>query len=321
MSITKQKNRFFFIFFVLFFCISNIPSSKAEDDEDFFAEIGQETPRQPSINNDPFEKFNRKIFDFNVVFYDKFLVPAGDWYANNLPPEVRIAIKNVLQNYSTTPSSLFYSVADFDLEAILNNGWRFFTNTLFGLFGVDDIATKLELEQRHKNFGDVLYFLHIPRGPYIMLPFAGPSNLRDTAGTAIGWLITSYFTMHWLICDYAYLYSYANYFNPLLIPFDGDLNAMSWIGFGITGLNVVRIALEKNTTIKFLSTNVIDRYASFRSAYYQSLDKAEKEYKEARLNGKTTRYNVCDYDALDELPDNCQDDPKSYSLTIGENKH
>ena len=306
---------------VLFFFHTSLLALSADtNDEDFFAEMEQETQKQPSINNDPFEKFNRKIFDFNVVFYDKFLVPVGDWYANNLPPEVRIAIKNILQNYSTTPNDIFFSVADFDLEAIVVSGWRFFTNTLFGFFGVDDIATKLDLEQRHKSLDNILYFYHIPRGPYIMLPLIGPSNLRDTAGMAIGGILTSYFTMHWLMGDYAYLYSYANYFNPAIIPFDGGLSAMSWISLGMTGLNLARIALEKNTTIKFLSSNTIDRYANFRSAYYQSLDKTEKEYKEARFNGKTTRYNVCDYDALDDLPDSCKEDPKSYTLAIGGNK-
>lgn len=306
--------------FLTFFYISHFALSADADDEDFFTEMEQELPKQPSTNNDPFEKFNRKIFNFNTAFYDKLLVPAGDWYENTIPQDVRIAIKNVLQNYSTTPSNIFFSVADFDLEAVIVGGWRFFTNTLFGFFGIDDIATKLDLEQRRKSLDNILYFYHIPRGPYIMLPLIGPSNLRDITGTAIGWILTSYFTMHWLIGDYAYLYSYANYFNPAIIPFDGGLNAMSWISFSMTALNLVRISLEKNTTIKFLSANTIDRYTNFRSAYYQSLNKTEKEYKEARFNGKTTRYNVCDYDTLDDLPDSCKEDPKSYSLAIGGSK-
>ena len=328
MPLLKPKQKCFLHIFLVFFSnfltillfffnTSHFALSGETDDENFFKEMEQELPKKKPINNDPFEKFNRKIFAFNVLFYDKLLVPIGNWYDDTLPPEVRLAIKNVLQNYSTTPNDIFFSVADFDLEAIVVNGWRFFTNTLFGFFGIDDIASSLNLTQRRKTFDNVLYFYHIPRGPYIMLPLIGPSNLRDTIGIAIGGLSTSYFTMYFLIGNYAYLYSYANYFNPLLIPFNGGLNAMSWVSFGATGLNWARIALEKNTTIKFLSSNTIDRYANFRAAYYQSLDKTEKEYNDARFNGKTTRYNICDYDALDDLPYDCTEDPKAYSLTIG----
>ena len=64
----------------------------------------------------------------------------------------------------------------------LEMGMRVMTNTLFGLGGLLDPATELGLTRRSEDFGQTLGKWGLPQGPYVVLPFLGPSTVRDTAG-------------------------------------------------------------------------------------------------------------------------------------------
>ena len=168
----------------------------ADDDDEFFAE----TPKTKiqANNLDPFESFNRKIFAFNIVIYDKMLVPFSDWYNENIPLAVRFTFKNIMQNFSTNTRDIILSVFDFDIEAILTSFWRWAIKSTFGVFGGDDVAHTVGLYAYEKSIGNILYFYHIPRGPYLMLPILGPSNLRDGIGLLAYTLTTSAFCWRYI---------------------------------------------------------------------------------------------------------------------------
>src|SRR5574344_2436964 len=80
-----------------------------EDDNEVFAETKQTSLKD---NTDPFEPFNRTIFKFNIVIFDKILVPFGDWYNSKIPLPVRWTFKNFVQNYTETPQDAILSVFD-----------------------------------------------------------------------------------------------------------------------------------------------------------------------------------------------------------------
>ena len=233
------NNKYIFCLFVSLSIFCSYQSTLlADEDDDIFAEIEMEDKKkQEDIKNiDPFEKTNRKVFDFNYKIYDNFLLPITNFYDDKIPLAIRWTLKNYIQNYSNEPASIIYSVFDGDLEGIIVSFWRFTINTLFGFFGCDDVAALSNLQPYNKTIGNVLSFYKIPRGPFIMLPFFGPSNVRDSLGKVFELLMTNYFFMHYLIGDFAKIFAWQYSINPFYIPFhsNGDLQ---WIWLSWTSLS------------------------------------------------------------------------------------
>ena len=203
---TMSKLLFFHSFALVILCSIFLSNNVfAESDDELFAEIDNIQIQKNISNNDPFEKINRKIFNFNLSFWDTILVPFENKW-NKIPINIRQAINRSGENYIQQPTNIVYSVLDADLETMTISFWRFTINTIFGLFGIFDVASDLGLPKIKKTFSDILYFYHIPRGPYIMLPFIGPSNIRDTSGLLFGSLLTSYFFMSMFLHQTAYMF-------------------------------------------------------------------------------------------------------------------
>ncbi|GEM_PF-2940838 len=316
----KKHSSLFILFFCVVFIFGNFTFAKItfaddDDDEEFFS--APQIKKEVKLSDyDPWEGFNRKIFSFNLIVYDNFLVPFSNWYNDNIPLAIRFTFKNVMQNYVVNTNDIILSVLDFDLEAIVVSFWRWTINSIFGVFGGDDVAYDAGLMSYNKSIGDVLYFYHIPRGPYLMLPLLGPSNLRDGLGLTLFTITTSSFCWSYIFQakKYPHLLSYLNVSSFWHFPFSTK-DDLIWISFFHSVGYYMHIASTKGKVINFLSTSAIDRYVSFRTAYFQTLDKEEKNYMDARMNGKTTRKNVCDYDAMIEVPDECNEDPKIYKTT------
>ena len=279
-----------------------------DDDDDAFAEI------QQIEVYDPWERLNRKIFGFNEVLYDKIYIPFGNWYENKISLSVRWSFKNFMQHYTDTPQDIILSVLDFDLEGFLVASWRFLINGTIGLWGILDPANDLGLKSVHKTFGQVFHFYGVPQGPYLMIPFIGPSNLRDTIGMVTEFVITNYFFMKTFFGEKpTYLFTYQNVFSPFFY-FHPKLSSLTWIAFGNSiGKYFNKFAIAR-PTLEILSQGAIDKYLNFRTGYYQSLKNEEEKYDRLRKNGKLKRENMCDYDAMILLPDGCNDDPKTYSF-------
>ena len=265
-----------------------------EDDEEFFA-VPPVKKEISTLNQDPWEDFNRKVFAFNVVIYDNVLVPFADWYNDKIPLEIRFTFKNIMQNYVGNTNDAILSMLDFDLEALTTTFWRWAINSIFGVFGTDDVAYVAGLTAYNKSIGKVLHFYNIPRGPYLMLPLLGPSDLRDGLGLVAFSLLTSSFCWSYIfqLKQYSHIFSYLNITSGWHIPFRSN-DELVWISFFHSIGYYIHVASAQGTVINFLSASAIDRYVSFRTAFFHSLDKDEKEYMKNRIEGKTTRKNVCD---------------------------
>ena len=306
-----------FLFIVsLFICINNIDKQAfADEDEDIFAEADAITVNLHANEYDPWEKFNRKIFAFNGLLSYYVLIPFSDWYEKKLPIQVRWTFKNYMQNYTENATDILYSTLDFDLEAIAVSFWRFTLNTLFGMFGGDDVAYLVNLQPYRKSIGNILQFYHIPRGPFLILPILGSTNLRDGIGTLAGFLLTTSWITKPLLLDWFKLFYYQYTFSPFYIPFH-KTSDLVWTSFGWgIGLYIHKFS-EQGKMASTLDFNSKDIYIDARTQYYQMLDKTEKKYIDLRMNGTTTRTNVCDYDAMVELPEECYEDPKTYGIGV-----
>jgi phospholipid-binding lipoprotein MlaA len=137
------------------------------------ATVGQSNPR------DPWEGYNREAYRFNEDLDRIVLRPAATWYRDKVPPLVRTGVANVFGNLGDAWSAV-NSLLQFRLQDAEENFARFHVNTVFGIFGIFDVASDLNIDRHREDFGQTLGRWGVPAGPYVVLPLFGPSTLRDT---------------------------------------------------------------------------------------------------------------------------------------------
>ncbi|MGL5087851.1 MAG: MlaA family lipoprotein, partial [Cetobacterium sp.] len=134
---------------------------------------------------DPLEPLNRRIYYFNYYLDKYILIPAVNTYEYITPNLVQKGVSNFFSNLGEI-NTFLNSVLQFEGKKATITLARFGINSTFGIFGVFDVATALELPKNYEDFGLTLAKYGIGNGPYLILPGFGPSNLRDTTGKAVG---------------------------------------------------------------------------------------------------------------------------------------
>lgn len=140
--------------------------------------------------NDPLESMNRAVFNFNEVFYRNVMDPVARGYKIITPDPIEMILGNMFSNVNEVVV-IANSVLQLNYESALASSARLFVNTTFGMFGMIDIASDISavsdvnLNKRNEDFGQTLGRYGIASGPYIVLPFLGPSSVRDTVGLAV----------------------------------------------------------------------------------------------------------------------------------------
>lgn len=136
-------------------------------------------------DEDPLEGFNRIIFAFNEVFDGILLRPLAETYNFLIPDPIKEGVGNVLGNLAE-PLTFMNDVLQLKFDRAGETFSRFVLNTTFGLGGIFDVADEFGGIRRHKeDFGQTLGHAGLESGPYLVLPFIGPSNFRDMIGTGV----------------------------------------------------------------------------------------------------------------------------------------
>lgn len=135
----------------------------------------------PTANaQDPLEPFNRTMFTLNDTADRLVLKPVAETYKEVTHPFVRTTVSNFFGNLGDIWSSLNAALQLRPVEAT-TNFMRFAVNTVFGFGGLVDLATPMGMTKTSHDLGQTFGRWGMPMGPYIVMPFAGPSTLRDTA--------------------------------------------------------------------------------------------------------------------------------------------
>ena len=192
-------------------------------------------------NNDPFEPLNRTIFKFNDALDQGILRPTAITYKNSVPGPIRSGVSNVLK-WLQGPTIITNDIMQGDLKQAQSDSIRFFMNSTS--FGLIDAAADFDMKYKKEDFGQTLGIYGIPAGPYIMLPFLGPSNARD----AVGRIVDHFFNP----------FSYIGSLNARL-PYTASKNIMSAVNF----------RAENFDQIDDLRSNSLDAYAKVRTIYRQ----------------------------------------------------
>lgn len=134
---------------------------------------------------DPLEPLNRKIFTFNMALDHAIVRPIAKAY-DTLPPGLTCHIGNFFDNIDDI-TNIANNALQFKLLDAWSDCWRFAFNTTFGILGLFDVATCVGLPKHHQDFGLTLARYGFVNSTYLMIPFFGPSTIRDTIGWTVDW--------------------------------------------------------------------------------------------------------------------------------------
>jgi phospholipid-binding lipoprotein MlaA len=135
----------------------------------------------PNANpKDPLEPMNRSISKFNDTLDDNVLKPAATGYRDYTPQFLQTGVSNFFRNLSDVLSML-NSGLQLKGHDTAESFMRMTVNTVFGIYGIFDVATPIGLERHTEDFGQTLGYWGVPNGPYLVLPVLGPSTVRDAA--------------------------------------------------------------------------------------------------------------------------------------------
>jgi phospholipid-binding lipoprotein MlaA len=129
---------------------------------------------------DPWENWNRKVFNFNEGLDAHVLKPVATVYHDVVPQLVRTGVSNFFGNVQDAWSAINHFLQG-KPESGLQMVVRFNTNTVFGLFGLLDVASEAGIERQPEDFGQTLGVWGFGAGAYIVWPVVGPSSVRDSA--------------------------------------------------------------------------------------------------------------------------------------------
>lgn len=133
---------------------------------------------------DPWESMNRRIYNFNAIFDQYVFLPVVRAYEFVLPNFAQTGVSNFFNNLGEI-NNLLNSLLQLKFVKVYNTTIRIICNTTIGLGGLIDVATYEGLNRENEDFGQTLGFYGLGPGPYLILPVAGPYNLRDAAGWGV----------------------------------------------------------------------------------------------------------------------------------------
>jgi phospholipid-binding lipoprotein MlaA len=144
----------------------------------------------PTANpKDPWEPMNRSVASFNDKVDDNVLKPLATGYRNVVPDLIQTGVRNVFNNFADMWSTVNNLLQLKPINTAESLG-RVIVNTVFGIYGIFDVATYIKLERHPEDFGQTLGYWGMPNGPYLVLPLFGPSTLRDGASLPVDFAVS-----------------------------------------------------------------------------------------------------------------------------------
>lgn len=229
--------------------------------QDPFA-ISDELAREE--DRDPWESFNMVMFDFNRHVDRYVLKPVAQGYDFIVPDRVQVGVSNFFYNLRFPPRFL-NNVFQGKIKGAGVEMGRFLVNSTLGLAGFLDIAGTMDLKTPEEDTGQTLGFYGITPGPYLVLPFLPPLNLRDGFGfvadialNPINWLVLPIIEVHGVPSVIAH----SNRTTTSIVQIGGRVGEI---------LNDRSLNLEK---FQGVEEATLDLYTAVRNAYQQKRAKA-----------------------------------------------
>lgn len=137
-----------------------------------------------AIAEDPWESTNTRIFKFNKTLDNWILRPVAHSYNAVVPRVVRQGVGNFFSNIDDI-NVLANDILQLKFADAATDSGRLVINTTIGLVGIMDVASSMGLSKNEEDFGQTFGRWGVGPGPYVMLPFFGPSSVRDSFGLVL----------------------------------------------------------------------------------------------------------------------------------------
>ena len=183
---------------------------------------------------DPYERVNRKVFNFNDQLDNYVAEPVANAYKTITPDFVQTGVFNFYNNLKNI-NVVFNDVLQAKFTQGAEDTSRFVVNSTLGLLGVVDVAKKLGLEQNDEDFDQTLAVWGVPRGPYLVIPFLGPVTARGIPGAV----------------------------------FDTAANPSSYVGAPVQLMSVLNTRANAEGSLKFIDEAALDPYVFTRESFLQ----------------------------------------------------
>lgn len=158
-----------------------IDDNEIQDTTEFEDEFEDETQTRA----DPLKDYNELMTSFNDSMITYALNPVSKAYTYVVPEPIRIGISNAYHNIQF-PIRFANNLLQGKFQNVLDESERFIVNSTVGLLGLMDPAKEyMHIPKHNEDFGQTLGFYGVGPGFHIVLPFFGPSNVRDLAGITI----------------------------------------------------------------------------------------------------------------------------------------
>lgn len=217
-------------------------------------------------NGDPLEGVNRYFFSLDLTLDDALLKPTAYAYRYIVPKPGRLGIRNVLHNLDS-PVIFANDILQGEWSRAGTTTARFGINSTLGLLGLFDVAKSIGLRRHDEDFGQTLAVNGgVGGGPYLVLPFLGPTNFRDLTGRVV---------------DIA--------FDPMTWMGGSDVQTIAITRFILEAISDREANIE---TFDEIERSSIDLYSQVRSIYNQ---RREHEIK----NGRDDLKDIPDLSNLD----------------------
>ena len=159
----------------------------ALEDEYGFDPADEFSSAEEPEDRDPWEGFNRAMFRFNDTADRWFLKPAAVSYRQVTPIFMQTGVSNFFSNLREI-NNVLNSVLQWKWGQASNDTGRFLVNSTVGLVGLFDVAQHMGLERSDgEDFGQTLAVWGVSSGPYVVVPFWGPSTVRDAPAVVVDW--------------------------------------------------------------------------------------------------------------------------------------
>jgi phospholipid-binding lipoprotein MlaA len=212
--------------------------------------------------NDPYEQANRAALKRNAFIDHYFVIPTVGVYFLLVPEDGRRGVHNFLANLAL-PTVFANDMLQGEVSRAGKSAWRLVINSTIGFGGFFDPASKIGIPGHSEDFGQTLAVWGVDEGPYLILPFLGPSNPRDALGLAADTILIDPTNQ---------------------IPFKQHI----WWDAGRMYFTLLDLKGQSYQTLQGIQRSSVDYYSSLRSLYRQM--RAEQI-----RNGRQTRQELPDF--------------------------
>jgi phospholipid-binding lipoprotein MlaA len=130
---------------------------------------------------DPWEGMNKRIYNFNYHFDRNIFLPVARGYKFIMPDVAQTGVTNFFNNIRDM-LSFMNSVLQLSPDKSAQSLGRVMVNSTVGILGLFDVASAMDIPRPREDFGQTMGRWGVGTGPYLVIPFLGPSNLRDGIG-------------------------------------------------------------------------------------------------------------------------------------------